>query len=107
MGSDKTDIDLLELQKAINMLFEHVIVTRKIESITLQDFYWDILEDERFDLTKEPSRFAAGNLFDEWRFAQNLVDGTSPPVAYQFCQVAPILMYLGHVLGKRLSGEGG
>jgi hypothetical protein len=109
MGSDKMEkIDLEELRSAVNRVFNHIIETRGTSSITLdRTFYWDISFEDRFNMDKKSFDPDIGSLADEWEFAKNIRTGKSPPLAIQLCQLAPILDYVGHILGDRLASEGG
>ena len=101
-------INLIDLRKAVDRVFEHTIETRGIKELNIpQVFYWNVSFKDRFEMAKKPEELGIGSLADEWDFAQNLLAGDGSPIAYQFCQLAPILDYIGNVLAKELAGRGG
>jgi hypothetical protein len=102
------DIDLLELRTITNRLLDHIIETRGVTRIELeQNYYWDMSEEALYSVSEKPREFDLGSLSDDWDFVSGLLDAETQPVAYQLTELAPILRYIGQSLGKRLAGEGG
>lgn len=101
------DIDTRELRVVINRLLDHIIETRGIEKVSLdENFYWNVPEEQAYDMNAT-IECDVGSLEDEWEFVSSLLDPDSDPVAYQLTEVAPIIRRIGEVLGKQLAGEGG
>jgi hypothetical protein len=102
------EINLVDLKFALNQVLDHIINKRDSPIVSIEkNLYWEINYEKSFDLSQEPKVEEAGSLHDEWHFARNLVDGSCPPLAVQLTQLAPILMYLGHKLGKEFAPDGG
>ena len=101
-------LDLRDLRRAINVALDHIIEARGVETVEIaQPFYWNVPQDTRYDVAQDPPDLDVGSLADEWDFCANLLDGSAPPVALQLDELAPILQYVGVVLGERLAGQGG
>ena len=102
------EISILDLRKALNVVLDHIVETRGVDKVDIaHSFYWHIPFDEQFDMSKDPKELDVGSLSDEWDFAHNLLDNSYPPIAYQLCQLAPLLDYVGHILSEKLAAEGG
>jgi hypothetical protein len=96
------------MRQAINRLFDHVIDTRGLNSVNLGvDTYWDIDQEQLYDLNEKPTDFDVGSLTDDWEFARKLLDQDWQPLANQFCEIAPLVRRIGEVLGETLAKRGG
>ena len=103
-----TEIDLLMLKKAVNRLFDHLILTLEINKIEMtHEFYWKLGDKQKFDMMKKPEVSFVGNLTDDWEFAQNILNEHERPIVYQFCQLSPLIDYIGSVVGLEFSKDGG
>ncbi len=101
-------IELEQLQTITNKIFDHIIRTRNIKSISLDvNYYWEIVSKELYDIDSNPSEFTIGSLKDNWEFLSDLLNQESIPVAYQFTELAPLLNYIGEILAKELAKYGG
>jgi len=102
------ELDLKVLKAVINRLLDHIIEVRGITQVNLeQPYYWDLPTESLYDVTQKPEDFDVGSLADDWEFVSSLLDEQTQPVAYQLTEVAPLLRYLGEVLGEKLAGKGG
>jgi len=102
------EIDLIELKKIVNRLLDHIIETRGVRSITLgKNYYWDIPTPEIYEVEEEPGKLDTGSLSDDWEFISSLLNPDSAPVAYQLTEVAPIIRYIGELLGEKFAQHGG
>lgn len=102
-----TEIDLRDVKTAVNAALDHLIRTRGVTKVTIdKNFYWEVQAPELYDMANSNPDLIVGSIVDEWSFCRNLLTGTSPPVANQLQQLAPILRYLGFKLGEQLASEG-
>jgi hypothetical protein len=103
-----TEIDLVKLRQAVNRLLDHIIETRGIRAVALDDqYYWEVPPGVRYKVDVDPDELEIGNLADDWEFVANLLRADSPPVAYQLTELALLLEYLGEVLADDLGEHGG
>lgn len=101
-------IDLNQLQKITDKLFDHIIRTRGIESVKLDsNYYWEIDQESLYDVDSQPTDLTIGSLKDNLGFLSSLLEEESLPVAYQLTELAPLLAYVGHTLAKDLAKYGG
>ena len=111
--SEKTEsptlrIDLSELKKITDRLFEHIINTRGETKIDLaQSFYWNIPFNKLLDTSKDPTGLDIGSLSDDWDFLSELLEEDNMPVARQFVELATLFRVIGEKLGEKLAQEGG
>jgi len=102
------EINLQDLKLVVDRLFDHVIETRGIKSIDLKHSnYWNIPFPDVYDADRTPNNLDIGSLKDDWEFLSSLLQEDNQPVAYQFTEAAPLLRYLGEILGMELGKDGG
>lgn len=95
------EIELQQLRDAVNRLFDHLISTQRVGKVELgKNVYWNLPEDQLYDMEKKPSELDVGSLEDDWEFVSGLLKKDADPVAYQFTEMAPLLRRLGEVLAK-------
>jgi len=102
------ELDLKALKTVTNRLLDHIIETRGITKVNLeQPYYWDLSPESLYDISQQPKDFDIGSLVDDWEFVSSVLDTHAEPVAYQLTELAPLLRYIGETIGKKLAGEGG
>lgn len=102
------EIDLVELKKVVDRLFEHVIETRGVKVLRIEgNYYWNIPDDGVYNMSNKPTELNIGSLNDDWNFISSLLNDNADPVAYQFTEVSPLLRYLGQALSRDLAKFGG
>jgi hypothetical protein len=102
------EIDLVELKAVIDRLLDHVIETRGVRTVALEDRYdWEVPAPARYRTEVDPGALDVGNLADDWEFVSRLLREENQPVAYQLTELAPLLAYIGEALAKDLGKRGG
>jgi hypothetical protein len=102
------EIDLVKLRQVVDRLFDHVIETRGVRRVALEDqYYWEVPAPVRYRTEVDPGELDVGNLADDWEFVSGLLRDENPPVAYQLTELAPLLAYVGEALAKDLGKSGG
>lgn len=88
-------INVAELRAITEKLFSHLeeINCQSIE--IFEDYYWDISEDERYDLEKNPKDLIVGQLTEDWEFLQKIIKGENEPIGYAFVWLGKILQAIG------------
>jgi hypothetical protein len=103
-----TEVDLLELRRVVNRLLDHLIETRGVRAVPLDDrYYWEVPAPDRYRMDVDPAALEVGDLTEDWEFVSRLLQEEDAPVAYQLTELAPLLAYLGEVLARDLGEEGG
>jgi hypothetical protein len=103
-----SEVDLVALKRVVNRLLDHVIETRGVRAVTLDDrYYWDVPAPERYRVEVDPGELDVGDLADDWELVARLLQEENQPVAYQLTELAPLLAYLGEVLARDLAERGG
>jgi hypothetical protein len=59
------------------------------------DFYWTIKKEELYDPYKKPEALGLGQLYDEYEFLKNIIEGKSEPTAYALVWLSAVLRYIG------------
>lgn len=102
------EIDLVQLREIVNRLLDHAIETRGVKRCELKDnYYWSVPESSLYDVDNKPPQLEVGSLIDDWKFVLSVLDKDKSPVAYQLTEVAPLLQYVGKVLGSEFAKYGG
>ena len=88
----KVDLRLIEM--AIQKLFEY-LRDNQIEQIVLEeDYYWNICDNDLYDVTKEPVIDSIGQLTCDYELLVKFVIEKNIPVARNFLQASALLRYL-------------
>lgn len=102
------EIDIVELKRVVDRLLDHLIHTRGVRVVELKNnYYWTVPDDQVYDMARNTFELGIGSLVDDWDFVSSLLDKETDPVTYQLTEVAPLLRYIGEVLGPELAGLGG
>jgi len=100
-------VDISVIKQAVNLLLDHVI-EQGIESIPLDaQFYWKVLDDEKYLMEKRPDNLGVGDLFSDLSFVEQMLSAKEQPVALTLTELAPVLAYIGEVAGQKLAAKGG
>jgi len=100
-------VDISAIKQAVNMLLDHVI-EQGVESLPLEkQFYWKVLDDEKYQMERKPSDLGVGDLFADLSFVDAVLSAKDQPVALSLIELAPILAYIGEVAGQKLASTGG
>ena len=103
-----SEIDLLKLKAVVDRVLDHVIETRGVRTVALEDqHYWEIPAPARYRTEVDPGELDVGNLADDWAFVSRLLRDENQPVAYQLTELAPLLEYVGETLARDLASRGG
>jgi hypothetical protein len=101
-------ISLEDIRTVVNRLFDHIIVTRGENEITIDRvFYWETGLDELFDMEKEPNSFDVGSLSDDWEFLSSLLKPDAIPIARQLDHLSVLFRFIARRLGDKFAAEGG
>lgn len=103
-----THLCLINLKAATNRVLDHIIERCGVETVEIEtSFYWDIDPKSRYNMNEDPDRLDVGSLEDDWNFSSSLLSEETQPLANQLTELAPLLLYVGEVLGQRLGKDGG
>ncbi|WP_143326058.1 hypothetical protein [Vandammella animalimorsus] len=92
-------IKISELREMANKIFDEFEQMGCSEFVLNEDFYWDIHENERYDLKREPEGCAVGQLFDDIYFLRKMLEGEEAVCSIMFIHLAPILRYMALHVG--------
>jgi hypothetical protein len=93
--SSNGKIQIEELRRAVNILLDH-LRDGGIREVELgHDYYWECDAEHLYNVTKNPTDFSIGSLFDDWESVQKLTQGQDEAVVLLLLKVAPLLRYLG------------
>ncbi|MDH5668633.1 MAG: hypothetical protein OEY86_11530 [Nitrospira sp.] len=95
-----TEIQIDQLRKIANKLFDHIENDLGIEKFVLdKNFYWDMDSKQLYDVETTPT-LNMGSLYDDWEFVSSLLEKDSAPVSLSLTELAPLLRYLGEKIGQ-------
>lgn len=98
MKNKNNEIDLMELKRAADAIFFHLIDELKIKNISIpkdSDFYWEVPGEHLFSVRKNQPQLDIGRLSDDWEFLSAALDDNRQAVGYMLTHLAPILRYIG------------
>ncbi|QMU62825.1 MAG: hypothetical protein GKR88_00080 [Flavobacteriaceae bacterium] len=88
-------VKIIDIQKGFNKIFDH-IKDSGIEEVEIQkDFYWNIPEEERYRLEKEPANLDMGQLSEDWDNLLRIINNENDPIAYALVWLSSIGRYVG------------
>lgn len=86
------EIETSKLRKIVNDILHHVEHGLGHSVIRLpEELYWQVSDEDRYDLTKVDPDFGLGNLRDDWEFLLPLLDDRDQVLTIMLMHVAPIL----------------
>ncbi|WP_158884385.1 hypothetical protein [Rhodanobacter sp. L36] len=99
-GKQTRTIELAMLRRAVDALFDHVMIARGINEVVIdQPMYWSILPHDSRKMDEPPSELGVGNLNDDLDFVPSVLKTGASPVSLTLTEVAPLLTYVGEVVG--------
>ncbi|MDP9957290.1 hypothetical protein J2X97_002956 [Epilithonimonas hungarica] len=60
-----------------------------------EDLYWNILDEELYDVYKIPSDLTIGSITEDWEFLQAILEDKREMIDYDLYKLATILKILG------------
>ncbi|WP_265130968.1 hypothetical protein [Chryseobacterium oranimense] len=63
--------------------------------ILYEDLYWNIPDEELYNVYNEPADFTTGSLAEDWEFLQKVLRNEREVIAYDFNKVSNILRFIG------------
>lgn len=97
-------IDIAELQRAVNLLFDHVLAAGVREVPIDQPLYWTVVNPR--SLHEAPSELGIGDLCDDLEFTLGSLDPGAHPMALTLTEAAPLLAYVGEMVAAREAERG-
>lgn len=90
-------IQLTDLRRAADALFDHLEQTGRTEIDVTEDFYWSIPEKHLYSAYTSPteSELTMGQLSDDWNEVAKIASGQRPPIAYALVWLSSILRFIG------------
>ena len=72
---------------------------RGVESVDIPvDYYWNVPKEQVYNPYQRPSELDLGQLTNDWRELQDLLESESDPIVYSFVWLAAILRAVGEYL---------
>ena len=102
MKNNKSEIDLIELKRVVDAIFEHLsdVGVTKISVSKDEDFYWEVPDGRLHAVRKAQPRLDIGCLTDDWEFLSAILKDKKQAVGYMFVHVAPLLRYISAKAGQ-------
>ncbi len=88
-------IDVSKLREISEILFTH-LEQRGYDQLELEvDFYWNIPENEKYQMENAPKELDIGQLDEDWEFLQKVLDPERETLRYAFVWLGTILQAIG------------
>lgn len=93
-------IQLSDLRRATDALFDHLERTGRTEIDLTEDFYWSIPEKRLYSVYSPPpeSELTMGQLSDDWNEVAKIASGQRAPIAYALVWLSSLLRFIGSKL---------
>jgi hypothetical protein len=93
-------LQLSDLRRVTEALFDHLERTGRTEIEVNEDFYWNIPEKQLYSVYAPPpeSELTVGQLSDDWNELTKITAGQRPPTAYALVWLSSILRHIGSKL---------
>jgi hypothetical protein len=88
-------IQLAELEAVIHLIFKHLAAEGINEFEVTEDYYWNILSRDLYDLSKQPTELGVGQLFEDWEKLDEMRKGSEETVGYGLVWAASLLRRIG------------
>jgi len=89
-------IDQGELIRALTVIVDHLKAQRETSVFEiLEDYYWEVSEQQLYDPTQDPSQFTLAQLSHDWECISQILTGDSPPIGYALVWLSALLRAIG------------
>mgnify|MGYP001128021950 CR=1 FL=1 len=100
-------IDISTVKAAVNLLLDHITESGLKNLPLSEQFYWKVLDNEKYVMNKPPGDLGVGDLFADLDFVEEVVSDSRQLTALTLTELGPILTYIGEVAGESLAAKGG
>lgn len=103
MTNKKAEIDLVELKRVVDAIFDHLMIDVGVTRISVSqddDFYWEVPDDRLHAVRKDQPPLDVGRLTDDWEFLSAILKDKRQAVGFMFVHVAPLLRYISAKAGR-------
>mgnify|MGYP001235186302 CR=1 FL=1 len=91
-------IDVSDLRTVTEKLFNHLDEIGQSSIELTNDYYWDISEDERYNVENDPQDLSIGQLTEDWEFLRKIGMDDEHTIAYAFVWLGKILQAIGETV---------
>jgi len=89
------EISVSRLKTITEKLFSH-LENLGFETIEVtEDYYWNIPQEEKYVMEKNPENLDIGQLTDDWDLLRKLLENDRDPISYEFVWLAKIFEFIG------------
>ncbi len=89
-------ITIDELEKCLSILFKEIRKNAGSEINLTTDYYWNIPEDEAYNMNSNPQELTIGQISEEIEIIKRLLDNPDSYISYDLRRIGIILMAMGH-----------
>lgn len=89
------NIELSKLRALLLLEIDHLEEMGYEEIEILDDYYWNIPQDVRYDPCQKPQNLDLGQLTDDWQELLKVYRGNREPLAFDLVWISTILRAIG------------
>jgi hypothetical protein len=89
------EISIADLRSACNLLLSHVEQNGCGTIRLINDFYWNVSQEQRYQPYVEPNALDLGQLSDDWAELKAILEGQKEPVGYALVWLSSVLRAIG------------
>ncbi len=89
------EVTIFQLRAIAEKLFSH-FENLGYDSVEItEDYYWNIPEEQKYDVLNDPKDLDVGQLTDDWEFLQSVLEEDRDPINYDLVWLGKILEVIG------------
>lgn len=91
-------VEIADLRRIVNRLLDIIEASGRRSIVLNQTFYWDVPEEERYDIDTQPGSLDVRSLHDDWDCIRFLLEDGEDPIVDQLSETATLLRYIADSL---------
>ncbi|AZA80849.1 hypothetical protein C1637_11435 [Chryseobacterium lactis] len=92
---NKIEIQKEDLKQILFILMNKLEASSNNTFLLNKDLYWNIPDEELYDVYKEPKDLTIGSLAEDWEFLQKVLKREREVIEYDFTKISDILKLIG------------
>lgn len=92
---NKIEIKKKDLKNILLVLISKLEILDDSSFSLDKDLYWNIKDEELYNMYEEPKEITIGSLKDDWNFLQKILNEEREVIGYDFNKVSNILKIIG------------
>jgi hypothetical protein len=88
-------VNLTDLRVIADRLLMYLEETGRTDIEVSEDYYWHIAMEDAYDVSRDPTNITIGQLSDDWRELERIMNNEAPPIGYALVWLSAIMRIIG------------